>query len=323
MKFKYYFATIIIILGISVSCNKTMEVADVTFEVSANGTTAHVGDSIVFNFEGEPDIISFYSGEIGNSYDYKDQDRIVPTEAVEISFSSQVRSQSGASASYCQDNQFHIWVCSDLDFTGAATMADSAAIVQSATWTEITDRFTLCPLECSSTTAYHASGTSDIKELFQEGKPLFIAFQYVNRPNVDNGRANIWRFSGFQMNATNAVGSGTLTNQTNGGWKPVLIGNTWLSNSFSATSSVVTLRGPTTNDIPAEMWCISDPVYLEDTNLGHEYGVGIKSYADPALKRYAHRFSAPGVYHVTFVAANSNVDDRKEVVRQLQITIEP
>jgi len=309
--------------GLLFSCNKDIKVEEPDFEVEVASATARAGDSVIFTITGNPDIISFYSGELGNSYEYIDKDRVLPTESVNMSFQSQVRSQSGTSATYCQDHQFHVLVSTDLNLAGA-TMADSALSVQNATWKEITDSFVICPLECSSATPYYNSGIKDIKNLFVPGKPLRVAFKYINLPNPTNGRANIWRFSSFQMTASNALGSGTLTSQADAGWTPVYIGTGWnLSTAFGATSTVVTLRGLTTNLVNQEMWCISKPIELTDANLGREYAIGIKAYADPPLKSYGHRFSKPGIYTVTFVATNTNVYDKKPVVRQIQMTIQP
>ncbi|MFT4094230.1 MAG: DUF5017 domain-containing protein [Niabella sp.] len=316
-----YVSYIIIFIAILAGCHKAFEVTEPSFEVSTNTLTVKVGDSVIFYLEGNPDIITFYSGEIGNDYAYVDQDRILPTDSVLVSFQSQVRSQSGTSATYCQDSQFHVCVSKDLVFSGT-TASDSAQSVQNATWEDISDRFTLCTLECSSTTAYASSGTANIVDLFETEVPLYFAFRYINKPNAEYGNANIWRFSSFTMaSVTDSSGSATMTDQANAGWVPVFIGDGWDATRFTNTGSIITMRGYTTNTIDQELWCIANPVEITDTNLGHEYGIGIKSVGDAPLTSYGHQFNEAGVYTVTFVAANSSVYGRKEVVRQLQITV--
>lgn len=311
----------IILIVVFFSCSKVMSVDKPDFEVSVQSTTVKKGDSVIFKLTGNPDIITFYSGEMGNDYAYINEDRILPTKKINLSFQSQVRTQGGT-AGYCQAEQFHILISDDLTFA-SQTQADSVNAVKNATWKNITDSFTLSPLECNSTTPYVASREADISKLIPSGKRFNVAFRYTNESNAVKGNATIWRFSTFNMTAVTELSSVVVANQANAGWKPVFIGEGWTSAAFTNSGSVVTLRGLVTNTAHQEMWCIANGVTITDKNLGNEFGVGIKSMQETSLKSYGHKFTKAGKYIVTFVALNANADNREETVRQIEITVEP
>src|SRR5688572_28419264 len=52
------------------ACSKQLSKSDKTFDVSAEQTTVNKGDTVRFHFSGDPDIISFYSGETGKRFEF-------------------------------------------------------------------------------------------------------------------------------------------------------------------------------------------------------------------------------------------------------------
>ena len=87
---------ILLVVILSVSCKK--EVAnEVDFDVTTASKTYKLPDSIVFNITGNPDVISFYSGEAGHSYDNKD--RVSRNDGnLKMSFQVRMDSLSGFTA---------------------------------------------------------------------------------------------------------------------------------------------------------------------------------------------------------------------------------
>lgn len=47
----------------------------------------------------------------------------------------------------------------------------------------------------------------------------------------------------------------------------------------------------------------------------------LKGYQNPMIPDYTYKYAAAGVYKATFVASNLNIDDIREVVRQIEITV--
>lgn len=72
-------------------------------------------------------------------------------------------------------------------------------------------------------------------------------------------------------------------------------------------------------------WAISDPFVVEPSwrDFGPDKAVPIKALAEADKIFHQHVFSKPGTYKVTFVAANVNLNNRKEIVRQLEIVVLP
>lgn len=292
-------------------------------EVSTDFTTYHVGDTVTFYLNGNPDIISFYSGEPGNAYEYANQDRIVESTTT-VSFQTQNRSQTytgtDAGSAFCQDNQLKVKISTD--YNGQL----NAESVKSATWTDITDKFNLGPLSCSSSSSYIAAGTVELTQYLTDEQPFYFAFEYINRPNKDFGNSNIWRFSNFAITAVSDAGSVNVATQSSALWSPVFVGTNWdPARGFSSTSTVVTMRGDAAyRDIEQELWCISAPLKVDKViNVGEDISVPIKTVSEIPLTSYNYTFKKPGIYTVTFLAINSNIYDRKEIIRQVQITVEP
>ncbi len=303
------------------SCSKEIDLVEPELNVTVSSSTVKKGEPVKFNIEGNPDIITFFSGEIGRDYEYVNKERILPLDEVNLSFQSQVRTQGG-SAGYCQDDQFHILISNNLEFNGN-TRADSMMNISNAIWTDLTDKFTLCPLECKSTTPYTYSEQFDVFDLIDLDKPLFIAFKYINRSNAENGNATIWRFQSFSLSAKTEAGVVSLLNQGTANWQPFYVAEKWGANAFSNSGSQVTLRGLTANSEYNELWCVSKAVNVENVNLGREYGIAIKSLSDIPLKSYEYTFEKEGVYTVTFLGVNANISGKKQIESKLQITVTP
>jgi hypothetical protein len=91
---KVFFILLVVLL--SISCTKEVN-NEVIFDVTTASKTYKLTDSVVFNITGNPDVISFYSGEAGRSYDNKD--RVSRTDGnLKMSFQIRMDSLSGFTA---------------------------------------------------------------------------------------------------------------------------------------------------------------------------------------------------------------------------------
>ena len=116
------------------SCRKEFEkVDDVDFDVHATSSVFKVGEPAVFEMSGNPDFITFYSGETGSDYAYKDTDRIIETEMT-LSFTT-----TTSSGTVGHPNPAVVPVAWSDDFSGEYT----EEAVRNATWHDITDEFTM------------------------------------------------------------------------------------------------------------------------------------------------------------------------------------
>ena len=304
----------------SAGCSKEDSVDMPSFEVTLPGSVFKVGEPVAFSLSGNPDIISFYSGEAGNAYEYKDKDRITPAEMT-LSFTTLA---SSGTAGY--PNPAMAPISYSTDFDGDYTEEG----VRRATWTDISDNFKF-PTDVGQSIP---SGTMFIDDLFPaDGRPLYFRFHYqVDKFDQSaaggkgNGRTQV-NIQNFLINGMTASGSTPVYDVLTSGWQCVLTPSyddcpTANLPSMPGTSPRILLRSDFRPTQDRECWAVSGPLYrAEDVNTGPDMGVGIKTVSDPGVMRYEHTYTTPGTYTVTFVGANSNVYGRKEVVRQLTLTV--
>lgn len=309
MKISYY--VILYGLLVTTSCKKRIELTGGTpdFQVKTTATTFKVGDNVIFSFQGNPGLISFYSGELYREYTYKNG-RTIATGPVSLSFISAVTGGT-------QPNQLSLIASTNFD----GNYSDFTR-VQAATWVDITNRFVL-----GTTTTFLSSGVKDITDLIVAGKPIYLAYKYATKPQILNGTARTWMVQSFSMTSNTTIGTLPLTDMSNSGFRIVQqIQDTSSVPRSSVTATRITLLGNTfsaTNDPQHEVWAISKAINAGQIDLGPDRPVPIKGNADPQLSSYTYKFTKPGVYKVSFVASNTNINESREVIQQLEITITP
>jgi hypothetical protein len=355
MKLKYY--NMLLGLLLMASCSKEIKVAKAPgFDVTTEATTYKVGQEITFNIKGgDADIISFYSGETLNDYAFKDG-RAIDVKGAGATMAFQSSVQLGTQA-----NQLSI--LASTDFNGDYS---SLAKVKAATWTDITSRFAL-----GTKTVFLASGTKEISDLMVPGKPIYIAFKYVTKPQATNGLARNWFIQAFVIKSDtmlNNTVSLNLTDQPNAGFRIVdenqenapalslitstrvsLYGNIYKNPSDpiydptnpifdplnpiydpQSPSYIPTAVRPTYvpydstspyNDPLSENWAISKPINTEKVDLGPDWSASIKGISNPNLSVYRYTYTNAGTYKAFFIASNNSIDDTKQVVKEVDITI--
>jgi hypothetical protein len=298
-------------------CRKLYEKVDeVDVNVSTEYITYKVGQTVDFIFEGTSDFITFYSGEKGREYAYKDKDRIIQTE---MSMSFSTTTSSGTSG---YPNPASVPISYSTDFSGEYTVD----AINKATWIDITNKFDIP----TDTGISKYSGELNITNLFNDPKkPIYLMFHYkVNKYNETlyggkgNGRTQ-WNFGSLKINGIADGVSQVMYDIISGGWQIVLDPSFEGATSLpDISSSRILLRSEYRPSQDRECWAVSGPITKMDfINNGPDYGLGIKSVSDATLKKYSYVYKEPGEYTVTFVAANANVYDRKEVVRQIKINV--
>ena len=194
MKIKLY--NILLAGFLLTSCEKEIP-ADVPadFAISTEAITYKAGEEIIFNVKGgDAQRIAFYSGETQKDYAFKGG-RVIDVKGAGATMAFQTSVQVGAQA-----NQLSVWASTD--FNGDYTFEN----VKAANWTDITGRFVL-----GTTTAFRASGTKDITDLMVAGKPIYIAFKYITRPQATNGLARQWFIQSFVVNSKKKLDGNALT----------------------------------------------------------------------------------------------------------------
>lgn len=307
------------------ACEKGLEVKDQP-QLEAGleqGVTYHAGEPVKFLLSGQADMISLYSGEVYHDYTYKDGRNIdTHSDDVLLQFNSAVASGS-------QNDQLSILLSTD--FNG--DYSDINAVHQ-ATWQDITGRFVL-----ASGSSFTSSSVQSIKDLLQEGKPFYLAFRYITRPQAVNGTARQWMIenlnvsSGARLNNMNLV----FANLYESGWHLVDENPVNAPARTTLSQTRITLEGneavdpsdpgydPSNpwNDPQSENWVISKPFTFDVIQLGPDRPVAVKGVIDNVPEAYEYTFSEPGTYQVVFLAQNVTIKDQKQVIKTLKVTVEP
>jgi len=234
-------------LILTAGCSMELEVDIPTIDVSVESTTVQAGQEIVFGFTGQADNISFYSGELFKDYAFRNGRVVdVANKGAEVSFTSAV---SGGT----QANQLSVLYSTD--FNGNYT---DLASVKTATWVDITSNFVL-----GTSATFLASGSFDISELIVSGKPIYFAFKYVNRPQVENGWARTWMIQNFTVLSKEKLGTTNLTvsSQVYAGFR-IIDENPENAPARSViTTSRVTLLGNIYKDPADPIYDPENPIY--------------------------------------------------------------
>jgi len=321
-----------------IACKKQTDVMSVSFDVNSTklngipGTSFSITDTVNFNFINNPDIITFYSGEIGKRFDYKD--RVSAKGTPQLQFSTiRANGSQASSLSLIASSDFKGIVAKTILGVVSRDTATTNVNIAAATWTDLTSRATL---STGGTTAV-ASGIIDLTDLANLGKPVYLAFKY----NAAAGSIqNKWTISGLSVN--NLLGDGTvytiaslngpttaITNygQTTYGpgwavsYDPAKNANKYAWLYTDKTSLVIT--GAATiaaATAPAEAWAIMGPVDL--TRVTPDFGVGIKAIS-ARLASYQYKYSTAGTYKAVFAASNNTISGSSAIIKNISLTINP
>ena len=240
-------------LVLMASCQKKLIVKDAPdFSVSIDAATTYkAGTPVVFKLQGDADVISFYSGEIYREYAFKDGREVgVAGQGLNLNFNSAVAPGSPAGT---QTNQFSLLVSTN--FNGNY---DNLASVKAATWTNITDRFTL-----GTSATFLASGKKDISDLLVAGKPIYFALRYINKPQIDNGFARQWMVENFTLTSNAMLNNVpvTISNQVYAGFRIVDENPVNAPARSTITTTRVTLYGPIYKDPNNPLYNPNNPVF--------------------------------------------------------------
>lgn len=358
------------------SCSKELAVTDAPdFDVTTETTTYKAGQTVTFKIkDGGVNNLSFYSGQTLRDYAFKDGRLLdVKADGATLEFSSSV--QQGVQA-----NQLTVLLSTD--FNGDYS---SLAKVKSATWTDISSRFLL-----GTTTAFRASGVVSIADLIVAGKPFYISFKYLTKPQATNGLARQWFIQSFAIKSTailentasTAVIPLILADQLAAGFRIIdenaasvvgpnfipydkapaqasvtatrvtLFGNRYLTANlpiFDSSNSIYDPKNPIYdrlsqayvptavrptfipfdpaspfNDPQSEHWAVSRPFTISTVDFGPDRPIPIKGdITSSSLTEYKFTYAIPGTFKAVFVASNSTVDNVKQVVKEINLTITP
>jgi hypothetical protein len=290
---------IILAAGFLFSCSKNLDLKSLSFDASVNKTTLAVIDTASFSFSGNPDYITFYSGEPGSKYEF--MNRISDTSTnLQLKFSTATTTATNGALSLLVSDNFN----GSFDSTG----------VRTATWTDITSRATL-----ATGTATVASNTVTLSDFAAAKKPVYIAFKYSAAAAAIQRK---WTITGFTLNHVLPDKTYTIGNMTavspSLGFRTVDIMNP----AVNWTSALV-ITGATTaaTAVATEDWAIMGPVDL--SRVLPDAGISIKTITESMNKfPFNYKYAAIGNYDAVFVASNANRDASESTIKKISVVVQ-
>lgn len=272
-------------------------------------------ETITFNITGNPDFITFFSGETGHEYSKRNQTEIPIDEIADAELRFTAFAQYGVIP-----NTMSVFLSTAYEgmFGVGNKNADSLRIEETS-WIDITE---LCNLPTTS------NGTSDVAIPLNEylGKRLTIAFKYETHQN--SATQPTWEMRNLNVvNKSKATGVENQIPATSlgfGAFDMYESGNAAYTTGTGAgiwgiTSARLRISSSPVNAPLNKDWMISTP-FVINSRLP-DSGVGIKNIADNNLPTYDYTYPNKGVYIVTFVARNSNFEHSHEIVKDLIIKV--
>jgi hypothetical protein len=330
----------VLLLVQAVGCTKSIETEDPDFDVRAvnstniSTTSFNRGDTVRFIFSGNPDYLTFFSGEKGSQYDFRN--RITDTSTnVRLSFSTALNT-AGTSGT--------LSLLASTDLIPYTQRNDIDSInVNKATWTNITSRAVFATGAAATT-----SGVVDLSDFARMEKPVHLAFKYTAAAATTQRRWTISNISlrhftadtVYTIDSTNLILPNLFpASATSPGWGQVNVTNPGVRFSPLVSTAVTTsfnIAGATAagTAIATESFLVSGPIDMK--RVLPDAGVAVKdkttnasmsSYSSatssaPQNANYAYRFMKAGIYKVTFVATNANLSEKRSVVKIIEITVQ-
>ena len=293
------------------SCNKK-EAVHLDFNVGSSSNTYRVDDTVRFKIMGNPDQLTFYSGEVGHKYIYKER-LFAESDDITLTFASNKRYGTLAT----QPNSMRL--LASQEFSGDY----SEQALDEAEWVDISEAFEFSPIVGGDN--YTRSGEVNLLTLESIGlavdktKPIYFAFVYQGISGTTQPR---WWFNQFDIKIIATDGQ-ILPGANIGsvGWKSVKLGASpvdWVIDGTPATR--IRYQGGGAAVGSNDAWIITSAINL--TAVQPDAGEALKNMST-RIDEYSYVYTTPGTYTVTFVASNQNVYGGDKVIKELEIIITP
>ncbi len=284
-----------IALTVLASCSKELTIEPLSFDVTTPSTTYSVGDTVKFKFSGNADFISFYSGEEGHNYEFRERTTIDGVPQLEFTSYAQFGAQTNTLSLLVSNN-----------FSGTRNTAQISA----ATWTDITSRATL------STGANNTpSGVINLSDFLAQKKPIYVAFKYTG---TTGSTQKTWTINNLALNLIKPDNSSLpITDLANAGWGQVSFLNPAAVWTYNATQ--LRIAGGNATAVDNEDWVISKLLYLN--SVAPDAAVAIKNITEK-VDSFDYVFTQPGTYKVVFLAVNATADNQESTTKEVTLTIQ-
>ncbi|MGL5786918.1 MAG: DUF5017 domain-containing protein [Bacteroidales bacterium] len=326
MKFKFF--SILLAGALLSSCQDEMtrkvdlgaSVSPLTEGLTFRGDTAVVkaGTDVVFQFSGDPDFISFFSGEPGNVYANIDRTAVPVEEIRKSTLTFSAKPDYGV-----ETTTMSVYLSDDFSGLNGNDFVKDSTILRNAKWINVTD-------QCNFPSKNGTEVSVDIDLLPYLGKELTLAFHY--KPTNNKEVQPRWTFLGMNIETDFTDGTSRLLKAEDFAFTALDMLNKlddpygmkggqgrWDTRKVSEKTSQILMGSTPKLGELNEDWLVSKPLFVNATTP--DTGVAIKDIAD-VLPHHRHVYTKPGVYKVSFVASNGNYEAFSRVVREVNLIVE-
>lgn len=275
----------------------TNDAPDSALSVTIDGTSCKAGVPVNFKIDGNADNIVFYSGEPGHEYSLRDR-RFADNDFV-VDFVSYTDQSTGVHPN------FQVLVSSD--FNGIYDAENVAA----ATWTDVTDKFTLPETTGQNT----PSGETSLKDYAGADNDdlVYFAFRYYDKDGTPV--KNRWVIRSINIVKVSPEGGRfKLADIKTAGWQNVIMSG---SAKWTLPGSQLLAAGNTdTSD--KDMWAISSGFNIHTSEPST--GIVLKNIATD-LNEYQYTYTEAGVYEAVFASSSVWYNSENTSVTTVTVTV--
>jgi hypothetical protein len=273
------------------ACSKQLSKSDNTFEVTADKTTVKTGDTVRFSFSGDPDMISFYSGEIGKRFNYINR--------------------------------------GSADFQGIAPgdTATTISRIGAATWSDITSRAKLSTGAVTSSGNIDLSDFAGaLKPVYIAFRYTAQTGSVQNKWTIDSFSIKNLLSDGTSYEIANHnAGNVAYTNYGVQTYSPGFV-NYRVANIYNwiiGSTTLVITGADAANwaTDTAEGWAIIGPVDLK--KVTPDVGTVVKTVSQNMDDlRFSYRYTTPGTYEAAFYGGRVSSHENEQTAKTMTITVQ-
>lgn len=302
------------------ACEK--DTSEIVFDVSADRVTIKAGESVNFKLTGNPDNITFFSGEMGKRYDFVG--RSSATGIPKLKFDAKLENAATPQGlSVLVSNKFEglVFTLDSLNMRQIDTESSNKNISKPDIWSDISSQATWPATQNATKTS-----ELDLSSFAIANKPVFIAFKWSGDAGVNQSKWTINNLSivNYLPDGTSyTIGNLTTNSITNYGYSGATFSPGWKDFKASGdiswivgTSSLAVTGKTAASSVSSESWVISGAIDL--TKVTPDWGTAIKGMsATVATTTYAYKVA--GTYTATFVAYERGI---QIAMKQIQVVVQ-
>ncbi|MFC6100410.1 DUF5017 domain-containing protein [Olivibacter domesticus] len=301
------------------ACKKDLSLGATDFTVAVENADLSLGDTARFQLGANPDVLTFYSGEVGHRYVFKD--RVEAAGQAILTFRT-------ARENGTQVQSLKLRVSSDFNGVVKGDTAATLRNLSAAAWDDISDR----ALWASEGEKDINSGDIDLSDYAAAAKPIFIAFQYqvaagsvqdkwtINSFLLKNKLEDGTAYTIANMNTSTAPFMNYGVSSFSPGFAGYTIQNTY---QWAISSSQLVITGATSTawaTDSAEAWVFIGPINLR--KVTPDIGTAIKG-ADENINGsiFSYLYRSKGVFEAIFTGGSVDVERETKVSKSIRMHI--